>query len=532
MRTVRLTAAMAGVVVLTVSACGTAASSGPDRTANQKLADGKTFTLALPSDPGSLDPAMTVLSVTRQLDQFLYDGLVTIDANGKPVAGLAQKWEATTAAASFTLRGGVTCADGTPLTARDVAANINFVGDPANKSPIAGVTVKPGTKAVGDNGAGTVTVTSGSPDSFLLRNVGSVPIVCAKGLADRSSLAKGQQGTGMFTMTEIVPNDHYTLTRRKDYAWGPGQWKAEQPGLPDKVVARIIQNMTTTSNLLLSGEVNAGAITGQDTRRLSAQRLFHGDTTNTIGELFFNQAPGRPGADPAVRRALVQALDLGQIGKVLTSGAGVPVKGLVTGEPLACPGDSVGGKLPGFDAAAAKTALDAAGWRPGADGVRVKDGKRLALTAIYGTQIGPTMAPAAELVQQSLKGIGADVTLKGVDSPGLSRVLFDTGDWDLSLGPLGLTLPSQLVPFVSGPQPPQGTNFAHIRNAQYDSLAGQAASAAGDAGCPSWLAAESALFAQLDVVPFANTVVPTFGTDTRFTMNQGAIQPSTIRMYS
>jgi peptide/nickel transport system substrate-binding protein len=85
---------------------------------------------------------------------------------------------------------------------------------------------------------------------------------------------------------------------------------------------------------------------------------------------------------------------------------------------------------------------------------------------------------------------------------------------------------------VTGPLPPQGTNFAHVQNAQYESLVAKAASAAGDAGCPSWLAAESALFAQLDVVPFANTVVPTFGTDTRFAMNQGAIQPSTIRMYS
>lgn len=532
MKTARLTAVVAGVVVVTVSACGAPASSGPDRTANQKLADGKTFTLAVPSDPGSLDPAMTVLSVTRQIDQFLYDGLVTIDATGKPVAGLAQTWQATTTTAAFTLRKGVTCADGTPLSARDVAANINFVGDPANKSPIAGVTVKPGTKAVADDAAGTVAVTSGAPDSFLLRNVGSVPIVCAKGLADRASLAKGQQGTGLFTMTEIVPNDHYTLTRRKDYTWGPGPWQAAQPGLPDKVVVRVIPNMTTTSNLLLSGEVNAGTITGQDTRRLNAQRLFHADTTVTMGELFFNQAPGRPGADQAVRRALVQALDLAQVGKVLTSGTGVPVRGLVTGEPLACTGDSVSGKLPGFDVAAAKAALDAAGWKPGADGVRVKDGKRLALTTIYGTQVGPTAAPVAELVQQSLKSVGADLTLKSVDSPGLSRALFDTGDWDISMAPLGLTLPSQLVPFVSGPLPPQGTNFAHVQNSQYDSLTAKAASMAGDAGCPSWTAAESALLERLDVVPFANTVVPTFGDNTRFEISQGAIKPSSIRMYS
>ncbi|MFD5193872.1 Helicase associated domain protein [Streptomyces sp. NPDC058357] len=76
--------------------------------------------------------------------------------------------------------------------------------------------------------------------------------------------------------------------------------------------------MTTTSNLLLSGEVNAASVTGQDQQRLRAQRLFHSDLTVPFGELFFNQAPGRFGADRAMRRALVQALDLAQVGKVLT----------------------------------------------------------------------------------------------------------------------------------------------------------------------------------------------------------------------
>lgn len=161
MKTARLTAAMACVVALTVSACGGSAQSGLDRTAHQKLTDGKTFTYAISSDPGTLDPAITVLSIARGVDQFLYDGLINLDTKGQPQAAIAEKWEASTTTASFTLRKGITCADGSPLTAKDVAGSINFVGDPANKSPIAGVTVKAGTKAVADEAAGTVKVTSG-----------------------------------------------------------------------------------------------------------------------------------------------------------------------------------------------------------------------------------------------------------------------------------------------------------------------------------------------------------------------------------
>lgn len=530
MKTARLTAAMAGVVALTVSACGGSAQSGTDRTANQKLVDGKTFTWAIPTDPGTLDPAITVLSVARNLDQFLYDALIDLDSKGQPEAALAEKWDATTTTASFTLRKGITCSDGSPLTANDVAANINFVGDPANKSPLAGVTVQPGTKAVGDNAAGTVKITSGAPDAFLLRNLAGLPIVCAKGLADRKTLAKGENGTGMFTVSEIVPNDHYTLTRRKDYT--RGQFDPKQKGLPDKVNVRVIPNMTTSSNLLLSGEVNAAAITGQDQQRLRAQRLYHSDLVSPYGELFFNQAPGRFGSDQAMRRALVQAIDLAQVAKVLTRDGSAPVKGMVTIEPRPCEGDSVTGKIPGVDVAAAKAALEQAGWQPGPDGIRVKNGKRLALTAIYGTQAGPTMAPGAELMQQGWKAIGVDVTLKGVDSPGLSQALFATGEWDISMAPLGLTLPSQLVPFMSGGEPPQGTNFAHIKNPQYDSLVAKASAQAGEAGCADWMAAESALFEKQDVVQFANSVVPTFGSNAKFEIVSGYLKPTTIRMYA
>ncbi|WP_232788720.1 ABC transporter substrate-binding protein [Streptomyces odonnellii] len=528
----RHTVMLVGAVALTASACSGGSGSGQGADGNRQLADGRTFTQALTSDPGTLDPHMTVLAVALQADKYLYDSLLGLAPDGKPVAGLAEKWEATTTKAAFTLRPGITCANGTPLTAEDVAANINFVGDPANKSPMAGVTIVPGTKATADAATRTVTVTSGAPDAFLLRNAGSLAIVCPAGLKDRSLLAKGGAGTGMFTLTEAVPNDHYTLTRRKDYTWGPGEWKADQRGLPGKVVLRVIPNATTASNLLLSGELSAAAIYGPDQKRLTAQKLFHADYSLAAGQVFFNQAPGRVGKDEEVRRALAQALDLPKIGKVLTSGTGKPATGLVTAEPLACSGDAVTGNLPAYDVGAAKAALDAAGWRAGPDGVRVKDGKRLALTTVYPSQLGPTAAPTAELVQRTWKEIGADITLKPVDGPGISQVLFGTGDWDISLNPVGFALPSQGVPFLSGPKPPDGTNFAHLENAEYTAQIRKAAALTGEASCPAWLAAEKALIKDVDVVPYMDAVTPVFGKDARFEISEGSVVPSTIRMYA
>ncbi|MFE7566591.1 ABC transporter substrate-binding protein [Streptomyces sp. NPDC057539] len=519
-------------VALTTSACSAGGQSGQDRTANGKPVNGKTFTQAIASDPGTLDPHMAVIAVALQVDRYLYDPLLHLDPDGKPVAGLAEKWTATTDKATFTLRSGITCADGSPLTAKDVAANINFVGDPANNSPIAGVNITPGTKATADDATRTVTLTSGAPDAFLLRNAGSLPIVCAAGLKDRSLLAKGGAGTGMFSLTDAVPNDHYTLTRRKDYTWGPGEWKKDQPGLPERAIIRVIPNASTASNLLLSGELNAAEIYGPDKKRLSARKLFHIDYLSVMGEMFFNQAEGRVSADGGVRRALVQSLDLAKIGKVLTGGDGEPATGMVTAEPKSCTGDSVTGNLPAYDPAAAKSALDAAGWRTGPDGVRARDGKRLALDVIYGSQFGPTAAPTAELVQKTWKDIGVDVALKSADSSSVSRALFDTGDWDVSMNPVGSALPSQVVAFLSGPKPPQGTNFAHIDNATYEAKAREAMTKTGEASCPDWLAAETALVKEVDAVPYMNSVNSYFGNGARFELSQNSITPTSIRMYS
>ncbi|WP_328992799.1 ABC transporter substrate-binding protein [Kribbella sp. NBC_01245] len=515
---------------LVLSACAGGGTAGTSAAGGGKLADGKTFTMSLTTDPGNLDPMMTVLSVTRAVDRFLYGRLLEVQEDGSVIAGLAGKWSGDTTNATFTLREGVTCADGTPLTAGDVAANVNFIGDPANKSPLTGLWVQPGTKAVADEATRTITVKSGAPSAFLLLNVGTLPIACGPGLKDRKLLAKGDAGTGMFTMTEIVPNDHYTLTRRKDFKWGPGDWDPNQQGLPDKVVFKIIPNETTSVNLLLSGGLNATSVLGPDQERLSAQKLFHSDLAVPLGQLYFNQAPGRPAKDQAVRRALTQALDLGKVGKVLTNGKGTPATGLVTIAPNPCRGDHVTGNLPTFDAAAAKTAFDSAGWIAGADGIRAKDGKKLALTLIYGTQGGPTATAAAELIQQQWKALGVEATLKAVDSTGLNEVLFSTGAWDASIAPVSISLPSQFVPFASGAVPPKGVNFAHIDNKGYIDGVGRAGRKPGVEGCADWTAAEVSLFKSVDVVPFVNATLPYFGKGAEFKADDG-VDPASIRMF-
>lgn len=103
MRSVR-TALAAGALVtgLALSAC----SSGEQTARTGQTAEGKTMTMAISADPGNLDPQFTSLSVTMQVDWFLYDSLVGISPDGKQVPGLADKFEGNSTTAKYTLRKG------------------------------------------------------------------------------------------------------------------------------------------------------------------------------------------------------------------------------------------------------------------------------------------------------------------------------------------------------------------------------------------------------------------------------------------
>lgn len=514
---------------LVVAGCGGSEGSG-GAAGGRQFASGGTFTMAVGTDPGNLNPLMTVLQVTRSVDQFLYDRLLYGKADGSFAAGLAATWQATPTSATFTLTKGVTCADGSPLKASDVAGTFNFIADPKNESPLLGVFVAPGMKATADDAAGTVTLALAQPDPFLLYNSSLVYVVCGKGLTDPDGLKAGKHGSGPFTLTESVANDRYTFAKRPEYAWGPGGASTKQQGVPDKVVVRVVASETTATNLLLSGEINAANVIGPDRKRLESQNLLKLDSRYGLGEMFFNQAPGRPAQDQRVRQALTMALDLGELGRVMTNGAGLPAQGLVTFEPKPCTGDTVKGNLPAHDDAQAGALLDQAGWTKGADGIRVKDGKRLKLGVVFSSGLGDAVNAGMELLGQQWRQLGVEADLKPTPDTQLSQVLFGSGEWDAGLVQITVQVPSQLVPFLSGARPPKGTNFAHIDNPEYGRLVGEAARLSGAEGCARWNAAESALFKRLDVVRFVDSTVPTFVKGAEVDASLGMLVPVTVRM--
>ncbi|WP_343954719.1 ABC transporter substrate-binding protein [Nonomuraea longicatena] len=517
-------AAVLAALALAAAACG-----GSDtRTPSGSPVTGGTFTHALGADPGVLDPATGVLTATNLVLSVAYESLVTVDANGAIAPWLAEKWEVRPDAVTFTLRKDVTCSDGSELTPADVAANVNHITDPATKSPVNGVLVPAGMKATADDAAGTVTFTTPKPFSFILESARSIFIVCGKGVKDRASIARATSGTGPYTLTEAVPGDHYTFAVRREHAWGPGGATAKD--LPDKVVLKVVPNEQTAANMLVAGTINGAVFYGADRVRMeqtpgvTATKLPNGQA-----QFFYHQGDDRPTKDPALRKALTQAVNLKELGGIVTGNTGGPATGMVT-EPRPCKGDSVAGHVPAFDLAAATAALDAAGWKPGADGVRTKDGKRLKLRYLYVTTRGAGVQAGAEYLAAAWKKAGVEIELKGVLDTKLAESLNATQDWDVVYLPIGVNLPSQLIGFLSGPAAPKGGNFAHLSNTAYTDLVTEAMRTPGPDGCARWLQAESALFDNADLVPVADMTVLQAAKGATYDMSMGLLNPSTFRL--
>ncbi|MEQ6900833.1 ABC transporter substrate-binding protein [Nocardioides sp. YIM 152588] len=529
MRPVRSGALLAlslSVAAVGLTACG-GSDSGSDADASTYV-DGQTFSLALSSDPGALDPQGGVTSTLFQLTQFAYDNLVSVDAEGNVGSQLASDWSVDGTTVTFEIADGITCSDGSDFTAQTVVDNISYVEDPKNQSPFLGVFIPAGATAEADGS--TVTVTLAAPSPFVLSSFANLPMVCDAGISDRGTLKDGTAGTGPYVLTEAVPGDHYTYELREGYAWGPGGAGTDEQGMPATVVAKVVTNETTAANQLLSGDLNGAAVYGPDAERLNAADLSRVDAQAVVGEQWYNQNDGHLTADPAVRAALTQALDLDELQKVITSGKGGPATQLAVVAPAGCTGSSVEGSVAATDADAAAAALDEAGWTEGADGVRAKDGEKLSLAFVYDASLGTGGSAAAELAVAAWTEIGIDVTATQLDQTAIAGAMFGTGDWDIAWEPVNINTPDQIVAFLSGPGLAEGgTNFAGIDNADYAAGVETAMAANGAEGCDEWLAAEGALFEANDVIPFANNLLPFFGKGAEFDV-VGNVVPTSIRM--
>jgi peptide/nickel transport system substrate-binding protein len=116
-----------------------------------------------------------------------------------------------------------------------------------------------------------------------------------------------------------------------------------------------------------------------------------------------------------------------------------------------------------FDPAKARALLDEAGWKAGADGIRVREGKRLAFTLI--TQAGYAIRESmAQAIERQLRDVGVDVKVELHDGTAISAIWFE-GRFDAMLHWWQMPSDPELTTFFAADRtPPAGRNINYFRD--------------------------------------------------------------------
>ena len=364
-------------------------------------------------DADNYDPARTTAQSAGWVDYMMADTLVSMDWDQHTIRpGLAESWTVSPDGKTYTfkLRHGVTFCDGRPMTAKDVAYSINRWTDPATRSPSrwrAGQIKE--LRAVDDT---TLEYELKEPFSELLTQL----TMYFASVVDQATVEKlgvnfgvqGFNGTGPFCWASWTPRQDLVLTKHAGYDWGPPIYKNPSPQV-DKVIYRVIPESNTRLAAIQTGQADVTqdiplfALDGLrriPTVKLAQQPIYFWD--NFMG--FKIDKPVV--SDPVIRRAVNMAVNRAPIVRAVFFGAGEPATAILN--PKTSDFDpAITALQPALDPDAARHDLDAAGWKPGEDGIREKDGQRAVFT-VYGIQTAINNG-MLQAMQADLRRIGIDM---------------------------------------------------------------------------------------------------------------------------
>ena len=405
------------LAALALTSCATPAPS-----ADTAARNGGTLVYATgDAEPACLDPHVggnypQALVATQYLEP-----LVGRDASGAMQPWLAEAWEVSDDGLTwdFTLKGDVTFTDGTIFDAAAVKANIEHLQDPETQSSTGFIaTTKVERVEVVD--ATHARFHLSAPDSALVESL-SQPWTAMQSPA---GIARGMEancqapiGTGPFIVESWEPQQRVTLVRNDDYATPGPEASHEGPAFIDRIEWRFIPDAATRQAALASGEVNVidnplpSDIAAAETAGIGHINAPRPGSVNRI-ELNSGQAPFD---DQRVREAFVKSADPGPgIAALFQGAAEQTFSPLASTEPTAVGDES----LFQTDAKAAAQLLDEAGWKPGSDGVRTKDGKQLTVRFPVSTNQSTAAEQSLfEQIQANTAQVGFDVQLEPVDLP-------------------------------------------------------------------------------------------------------------------
>jgi peptide/nickel transport system substrate-binding protein len=451
----------------------------------------------------------------------MYERLIALTADGKPVPYLAKAWKISPGKVTLTIRTDATCSDGARLTSDAFAGSLKafFSSKSAAVSAFG-----PGPYNVTADDQQTVTVSVGSPltDLFLPFADPRSAIVCPAGLKPGADFLRSSFGSGPFSLVSATHGDSAVMKLRADWAGGPNGTKASD--LPDTLIYRVVDSDTTAANLLLTGGLDVAYINGPDVNRLNTTKdLIHRVAYPAFMQtLLLNEAPGHPTADPNVRAALTYLTDRNGYGQAAYA---QPATSFI-GPVAQCYDASTKSLLPQVNKTKAISLLADSGYTVGSDGKLQKDGKHLQLTVVGRTENGA----GPEYLGDLYSAVGIDTKVVKTDLPTWIKN-WRSGNFDAMVYSPASPIPTPNVgiQFYIGPFPPAGTNYQRTSNATAEAALVQARSAVGADVCKSWATIQQSLLQAHDYIPLVAVEQNWYGRKVNFQAGTLYLDPITFR---
>ena len=483
--TKRRFAALAAVI--TLAAC-TKVGTAPDATVSANAAAGGRHAYTIPhvlryataEDVAGLNPLLFQQTTLSLMSSLTMAYLIKFDERNRPYPELATSVPAKANGGisrdglriTYHLRKGLRWSDGAPLDADDVVFTAHAVLNPANN-----ILSREGwdkITTIDEPDKYTVTFHLSRPyGSYIptfFTTAGANPCILPKHLLARlpeindAPYNAKPVGAGPFMYAEWKRGDRVEMVRNPFYFRG-------QPKL-ERVVFKIVPDRNTVMTQIKTHELDLWMFVpgGMYDALAGAAGITEMKAPSfSFNHIDFNLAHPAV-ADPVVRRALMLATDRRTIHDKILHHLGILQDAFVA--PISPYYDPHIG-FTEFNVAKANALLDAAGWKRGADGIRAKNGVRLALVwaASAGTPDGDS---AIEIIRSAWQQLGVELNVQHFPSASLfgpyqSGGILYNGKFDVTL--FGWTLdaggdPSAL--YQCSRVPPHGQNILHYCSSLVD----------------------------------------------------------------
>ena len=358
--------------------------------------DADTLVMLIESSPTNLDPRIGIDAQSENIDNLIFDDLLSKGDDLNVAPGLAERWEIPDPLTYiFHLRYGVTFHDGRPLTSRDVKWTFeSLLQGKIRSTKAANYRFIDRLEAPDD---WTVVFHLKEPDATLLWNISDGAIgVVPFGSGDEMTLHP--IGSGPFKFVSAETDRELVLERNGDYWGGP-------PKLA-RVRFAVVPDETTEALELRkgSGDIAINSLTPDTVVTLERNpniRVERGGGTR-LAYLGFNLRDPIL-KDSRVRQAIAYAVDRRAMIEYLWRGLAQPARSILPAQSWAYNGD-----VPGYehDPEKAKQILDAAGY-PVVNGVRFR------ITMKTSTDANTRLMVA--VMQQQLREVGIALDIRSFE---------------------------------------------------------------------------------------------------------------------